>query len=158
MTSPYDWTVFKYLQFANERTYHSFLGGGLIGAVVQAPISDRFGRRVATGSAACLTILSGAQQAGSVHIAMFIVARLLCGLGAGIVLTNCPVYMSEISPPHIRCMLGSNHAVSIVYAYILSSVFALGFHYVDAPYQWRLQFVLLTFFGLVLLASLAFLP
>jgi MFS family permease len=89
---------------------------------------------------------------------MFIVARFICGIGAGIVITNCPVYMSEISPPHIRGMLGGNHAISIVYAYILSSVFALGFHYIDAPYQWRLQFVLLTFFGLVLLASLAILP
>jgi MFS family permease len=138
--------------------YNSFLGGGLIGAVIQAPVSDRYGRRVATGSAACLTILSGALQAGSVHIAMFIVARFICGLGAGIVITNCPVYMSEISPPHIRGMLGGNHAISIVYAYILSSVFALAFHYIEAPYQWRLQFVLLTFFGLVLLASLAILP
>ncbi|KEF57235.1 uncharacterized protein A1O9_07425 [Exophiala aquamarina CBS 119918] len=136
----------------------AFLGGGLIGAVVQAPISDRFGRRIATGSAACLTILSGALQAGSVHIAMFIVARFICGVGAGIVITNCPVYMSEISPPHIRGLLGGNHAISIVYAYILSSLFALGFHYIEAPYQWRLQFVLLTFFGLVLLASLAILP
>lgn len=89
---------------------------------------------------------------------MFIVARFICGIGAGIVITNCPVYMSEISPPHLRGMLGSNHAVSIVYAYILSSVIALGFHYIDAPYQWRLQFVMLTFFGLVLLVSLALLP
>lgn len=134
------------------------MGGGLLGAIIQAPISNRFGRRIATGSAAILTIVSGALQAGSVHIAMFIVARLLCGIGAGIVITNCPVYMSEISPPHIRGMLVGNHAISIVYAYIFSSLMALAFNYVDAPYQWRLQFVLLTFFGLVLLASLVALP
>ncbi|EXJ87565.1 hypothetical protein A1O3_04525 [Capronia epimyces CBS 606.96] len=136
----------------------AFLGGGLIGAVIQAPISNRYGRRVATGSAALLTVLSGALQAGSVHVAMFIVARFICGLGAGIVLTNCPVYMSEIAPPHIRGMLVGNHAISIVYAYIFSSLMALAFHFVDHPYQWRLQFVLLAFFGLVLLASLAILP
>lgn len=126
--------------------------------MVQAPISNHFGRRIATGSAAVLTVISGALQAGSVHVAMFIVARLLCGIGAGIVITNCPVYMSEISPPNIRGMLVGNHAISIVYAYIFSSLMALAFNYVDAPYQWRLQFVLLTFIGLVLFVSLIFLP
>jgi MFS family permease len=89
---------------------------------------------------------------------MFIAARFLCGVGAGIVITNCPVYMSEISPPHIRGAMVSNHAISIVYAYIFSSLMALAFNYVNTPYQWRLQFVLLTFFGLVLLVSLLFLP
>ncbi|KAI8658921.1 MFS domain-containing protein [Fusarium keratoplasticum] len=135
-----------------------FLGGGLIGSIIQAPISNRFGRRIATGSAAVLTILAGALQAGSVHIAMFIVGRFICGVGAGIVITNCPVYMSEISPPHVRGLLVGNHAISIVYAYIFSSIMALAFNYVDTPYQWRLQFILLTFFGLLLLGSLMALP
>ncbi|KAL6360781.1 hypothetical protein LRP88_06489 [Fusarium phalaenopsidis] len=135
-----------------------FLGGGLIGSVIQAPISNRFGRRIATGSAAVLTVLAGALQAGSVHIAMFIVGRFICGVGAGIVITNCPVYMSEISPPHVRGLLVGNHAISIVYAYIFSSIMALAFNYVDTPYQWRLQFILLTFFGLLLLGSLMVLP
>lgn len=135
-----------------------FLAGGLVGAVIQAPISNRFGRRAATGSAALLTILSGALQAGSVDVAMFITARIICGIGAGIVITNCPVYMSEISPPHIRGMLVSNHAISIIYAYITSALMALAFNYVHTSYQWRLQFVLLAFFGLVLLASVAILP
>lgn len=89
---------------------------------------------------------------------MFIVGRLICGIGAGIVLTNCPVYMSEISPPHVRGMLVGNHAISIVYGYILSSLIALAFHYVETSYQWRLQFIMLTFFGLLLLVSLFALP
>ncbi|KAI8714826.1 MFS domain-containing protein [Fusarium sp. LHS14.1] len=135
-----------------------FLGGGLIGSVIQAPISNRFGRRIATGSAAVLTVLAGALQAGSVHIAMFIVGRFICGVGAGIVITNCPVYMSEISPPHIRGLLVGNHAISIVYVYIFSSLMALAFNYLDTSYQWRLQFILLTFFGLLLLGSLMVLP
>jgi MFS family permease len=121
-------------------------------------VSNRFGRRIATGSAALITVVSGALQAGSINPAMFLVARFLCGIGAGIVITNCPVYMSEISPPHIRGMLVANHAISIVYGYIVSSLMALGFLYVEAPYQWRLQFVLLTFSGMVLLVSLFFLP
>ncbi|KAL1893947.1 hypothetical protein Sste5346_006088 [Sporothrix stenoceras] len=135
-----------------------FLSGGFIGSIVQAPISQRFGRRAGTATAAVLTVLSAALQAGSVNIAMFLAARTLCGIGAGIVITNVPVYMSEIAPPHLRGLLVGNHATSIVYAYILSSVLALGFSFVDHPYAWRLQYVMLAFFGLLLLASLAFLP
>ncbi|KAJ9132461.1 general substrate transporter [Pleurostoma richardsiae] len=135
-----------------------FLGGGLIGALIQAPISNRFGRRITTGSAAVITMVSGALQAGSVNTGMFMAARVLCGIGAGIVITNCPVYMSEISPPHVRGMLVGNHAISIVFAYMFSSLMALAFNYVQQDYQWRLQFVMLTFFGLMLLLSLFVLP
>jgi MFS family permease len=103
-------------------------------------------------------VLAGALQAGSVHIAMFLVARFICGVSAGMIITNCPVYMSEISPPHIRGMMVSNHAISIIYAYILSSLMALAFSFVETSYQWRLQYVLLTFFGVVLFLSLSFLP
>lgn len=136
----------------------SFLGGGFIGAIVQAPISNRYGRRFATGTAAVLTIISAILQAASYHMPTFMVGRVFCGIGAGIVITNCPVHMSEISPSHVRGLLVSNHAISIVYAYILSSLAALGFYFVDAEYQWRLQYILLAFFALVLLVSLAFLP
>lgn len=89
---------------------------------------------------------------------MFLVGRVLCGIGAGMVLTNCPAYMSEISPPHSRGKLVGSHAITIVYAYIISSCLALGFHYVEKPYSWRLQFVVLAFFSLVLLVSLFFIP
>jgi MFS family permease len=101
---------------------------------------------------------SAALQAGSVNIEMFLAARVICGIGSGIVITNCPVYMSEIAPPHIRGLLVGNHAISIVYAYIISSCVALGFYHIDAPYAWRLQYVVLAFFGLLLGVSLFFLP
>ncbi|KAF9891550.1 hypothetical protein FE257_004017 [Aspergillus nanangensis] len=136
----------------------AFLGGCLLGAIVQSPVSNYYGRRIATSSAALLMAVSGALQAGSVHIAMFIVARFLCGISGGMLITNCPVYMSEISPPHIRGTLVANHAISIVYAYILSSIMALAFHYVTTSYQWRLQYVLLAVFGLLLFGSTFILP
>lgn len=113
---------------------------------------------MATGSSAVLLVISGALQAGSVHVAMFITARILCGIGAGIVITNVPVYMSEIAPPHARGMLVGSHAITIVYAYIASSCLALGFYHIDAPYAWRLQFVVLTFLSILLLVSLFFIP
>lgn len=89
---------------------------------------------------------------------MFTTFRIVCGIGAGIVLRNVPVYMSEISPPHTRGMLVGSHAITIVYAYIISSCLALGFHFIERPYAWRLQFIVLCFFSIALLASLFFIP
>lgn len=57
--------------------------GGLFGCLSAAWTADRFGRRKALFFASCLTILGSALQAGSVHVAMFIVARFITALGSG---------------------------------------------------------------------------
>lgn len=135
-----------------------FLGGAFIGSIIQAPISLKFGRRTCNASAAALLVIAGALLAGSVHIAMFITARVCTGIGAGILTSNNPVYVSEISPPSTRGLLTSVHGVGITFAYVFSSLLAFGFNYVDHPYQWRLQFVVYTFCSLILLISIYFIP
>jgi MFS family permease len=108
--------------------------------------------------AATVVMLAAALQAGSVHIAMFLVARVLNGIGAGMIIANTPVYMSEIAPAHTRGLLVSCQGIAITGAYIVSSLVALGFHFVEAPYQWRLQFVVLTFFASLLVVTMYFIP
>ena len=60
-----------------------FFAGGLIGALLQSKASDKLGRRQSVFLCCALGVLGGALQAGSVHIAMFIVSRLISGLGIG---------------------------------------------------------------------------
>lgn len=136
----------------------SFYGGGLIGAIIQSPICNRYGRRSGSLVGGILLVISGAIQAGSVHIAMFLIGRFICGVAAGIVISNCPVYMSEVSPAHKRGKLVSIHAITLVVGYIVSSLLALAFYFVNGPYQWRLQFVMLTAFAILLVISVHFLP
>jgi MFS family permease len=109
-------------------------------------------------AAAIIVMIAAALQAGSVHIAMFLVARVLNGLGAGMIIANTPVYMSEIAPAHTRGILVSCQGVSITAAYIVSSLVALWFHWVDHAYQWRLQFVVLTTLALLLVVAMYFIP
>jgi MFS family permease len=111
-----------------------------------------------TGVAAVLLTISGALQAGSTHIAMFLTFRIICGVGAGMVITNTPVYMSEVSPPHTRGLLGGAHASSIMVAYIMTSFIALGLNFLKTDYAWRLQFVFMAFFALCLALSLYWIP
>jgi MFS family permease len=89
---------------------------------------------------------------------MFIVGRTIAGIAGGMTISNCPVYMSEISPPHTRGFLVGLQGVCIVWAYIIGSCLALGFSYVSESYQWRLNYIVAVFFGILLLVSLFFLP
>lgn len=60
-----------------------YIAGALIGSLLSSQSSDVLGRRMSIFISAAFAVLGGALQAGSVHIAMFIVARLLAGLGIG---------------------------------------------------------------------------
>lgn len=74
------------------------------------------------------------------------------------IISNTPVYMSEISPPHTRGLLVGLQGNCIVMGYIISSCAAFGFQYVTESYQWRLNFIISTAVALFLLISLFFLP
>ncbi|KAJ5488375.1 Major facilitator superfamily domain general substrate transporter [Penicillium expansum] len=112
-----------------------FLGGALVGAILQAPLSNKFGRRIANAVAALIVIISGALQAGAVDATMFIVARVICGIGA----------------------VGL-HGVGTVVAYILAAVCALAFSFVTTQMQWRFIFIVLTAVGVIYLVTLYFIP
>ncbi|KAI1080755.1 general substrate transporter [Whalleya microplaca] len=135
-----------------------FLAGALIGSVAQAPISNTWGRRRANLVAAIVSVISGILQAASYHIAMILFARTMCGVGAGMVLANSPVYMSEVAPHHTRGLLVGLQGVGIVTAYIVCSLCSLIFSFVQHPVQWRLTFIVLTVAAVGFACSLYFLP
>jgi len=137
---------------------HSFFGCALIGAIIQAPISNKWGRKSATFTAGVLLTISGAIQAGSVNIAMFLVGRYIGGIGCGMVMSNTPVYMSEIAPANTRGLLVGLQGNCIVMGYIMSAAAALGFHFVDHDYSWRLNFIVATGVAMMLVLSLIMLP
>lgn len=60
-----------------------FSTGGLLGALSCLYTANAWGRKYAILFGAGCCIGGGGLQAGSVHIAMFLIARLLTGLGIG---------------------------------------------------------------------------
>jgi MFS family permease len=60
-----------------------FQAGGLIGALTCTWTADKFGRRKALFVGSMFATVGGALQAGSVHMAMFIITRVISGLGIG---------------------------------------------------------------------------
>ena len=135
-----------------------YYAGAFFGAFIQQPISDRWGRRVAMSSGGLIVCIGGAFCAGSVHIAMLLVFRFITGIGAAMVLTVAPQFMSELSPPHSRGWLVSLNVVGQDLGYVTSGAAALGFSWVTQPVQWRLNFILLSVFALCVSCLMYFIP
>ncbi|KAK5676907.1 hypothetical protein LTS10_010671 [Elasticomyces elasticus] len=58
-----------------------FQAGGLLGVLAAGVAADKYGRCKAIFHATLITIIGAALQTGSVHIAMFLVARFITGFG-----------------------------------------------------------------------------
>ena len=67
-----------------------------------------------------------------------------------------PVYISEISPPHIRGRLSSLIGPFLAMGLILGYVANIGLSQVDAG--WRASTLLTTLFGCVYIVGVAFIP
>lgn len=130
----------------------------MIGAIVQAPISDRWGRRPAMAVGALFHVVGAALEAGSVHIAMLLVARTIAGIGSAMTFSVAPVLMGEVAPPHTRGFLLSLHVAFLDSGYLFSAIASLGLSYYTAAIQWRLNFIINAGLGLVLLLALVFIP
>lgn len=83
-----------------------FVSSGLLGAVFGSALSgwlsDRFGRSRNLVLAAVLMWLSALGSGFANSIELLVFARWLGGIGVGISAMVCPLYISEISPAHLR--------------------------------------------------------
>jgi MFS family permease len=95
-----------------------FAGGGFIGCYLITWLADAVGRKRSIQITACLCIVAGALQAGSVHIAMFLVARFMMGMGVGMVNVITPLYQSEVSPAHSRGRMVGSHGFILCVGYV----------------------------------------
>lgn len=154
-----------------------FSTGGLIGALSLLYTADAWGRKYALLFGAGSSILGSALQAGAVHIAMFLIARLITGVGIGqcppfektdhCYLTSVigslvalvPLYQSEISPPRIRGFLVGMHGVCICLGYVSASWVGFGFYFVNAnATQWRMPLAIQCLPPLLLAVGVLFIP
>lgn len=92
----------------------SVIVGCIIGAAFAGSISDRLGRKRALVLCAVLFALSAIGSAVPRNLTEFVLARILGGLGVGAAALVSPLYIAEISPPHIRGRLVSLNQFAII--------------------------------------------
>lgn len=92
---------------------------------------------------------------------MFQAGRFLAGTGIGILVTVCPMYMSELAPPEKRGWLVGHHAIFVVFGYMLSSWLGFACYFATASrpdFAWRFPLCMQCFGPLILLMASFWIP
>ena len=92
----------------------AILLGCAFGAFAAGRLSDAIGRRNVMLMAAALFMLSALGTGAAGSSAMFILARLIGGLGVGAASVLSPAYISEVTPANMRGRLSSLQQIMII--------------------------------------------
>ncbi|MFN3582638.1 sugar porter family MFS transporter [Phenylobacterium sp.] len=92
----------------------AILLGCAAGAFAAGRLADRIGRRSVMMIAAVLFVLSALGTGAADSSAVFIVFRIIGGLGVGAASVLSPVYISEVTPASIRGRLSSVQQIMII--------------------------------------------
>ena len=80
--------------------------GAFIGALNQGWVADKFSRKYSIVVAVMVFTVGSVLQTAAVDYSMLVVARLIGGVGIGMLSMVAPLYISEISPvrlPELSC-------------------------------------------------------
>lgn len=118
--------------------------GALIGSLLIFPLTSRKGRRTALKASSalfCLGVLF--EVVDSRSLAAFYTGRIICGLGIGGSATVIPIYLSEMSPTHMRARLGSCYQFTFTIGILVSYWIDYGMQFApDIPLQWQVPLAL----------------
>lgn len=132
----------------------SILIGAVVGASTNGILADIFGRKKIIILTAIIFILGSLMCAFAPNILVLIFSRIFVGLAVGIVNFVIPLYLSEISPKHIRGTLVSLYqwaiTAGILFAYLINAIFA------HVTFDWRFMLAAGVIPGLILLTGMLF--
>ncbi|KAF5930837.1 hypothetical protein HYC85_031710 [Camellia sinensis] len=110
------------------------LYGALLGSILVYPIADFLGRRRELIIAALLYVLGGFVTAYAPGLGIFLLGRLLYGLGIGLAMHGAPLYIAETCPSQIRGTLISLKELFIVLGILINAIGGWRYMYgVSAP-------------------------
>ncbi len=114
------------------------LWGTVLGAMFGGWPTERFGRRQTLLWIGILYFVSAVGSGLAPEEYFFMAARFIGGLGVGIATVASPLYISEISPPHLRGRLAGMFQFNIVFGILVAFVsnYFLG-KYVNELVAWR---------------------
>jgi len=126
----------------------SALIGCILGASTAGTLSDRFGRKRVLLLSAVLFLVSALACMTPESVPLLVAARLVGGLGVGVASMLSPMYISELSPAHLRGRLVALYqlaiTIGILVAYFSNAALQrLAAHVLEQMPSgfWRLAFV-----------------
>lgn len=137
--------------------------GAMFGCLLAGWLADKFGRKPVLFTSALLFIFSSLACGLATHIAFLITARLIGGIGIGMVSTLVPLYIAEIAPQKIRgTMVGGYQlavALGMFIVYVINSLIA-NTHSLEWNQNtgWRMMFFAGAVPGLIFFVLLFLIP
>ncbi|RDW57613.1 MFS sugar transporter-like protein [Coleophoma cylindrospora] len=132
--------------------------GGCLSGLLYGYVVDAIGRKPALLYGALFTVFAAVIQAAAQNTAMFVVARILIGIGTGASGVAGPVYLAETLPPKWRAW-----GLGVFYdCWYVGGLIAAGVTYGTAKMQstwaWRLPSALQGLFSIICIVVLPFIP
>jgi SP family arabinose:H+ symporter-like MFS transporter len=100
----------------------SALYGTVVGSLLGGWPADRFGRKATLLWIGILYFVGAVGSGLAPNVAIFIIARVIGGLGIGISTVVAPMYISEIAPPKHRGRLAGLFQFNIVFGILIAYV------------------------------------
>lgn len=131
------------------------LTGATFITTFSGPVSDQLGRRPMLIISSISYFLGGLVMFWSPNIYVFLLGRLLDGLGVGLAVTLVPLYVSETAPPEIRGQLNTLPQFTGSGGMLISYCMIFSMSLMDSP-SWRLMLGVVSIPSLLYLALTVF--
>lgn len=131
------------------------LGGGLIGTLFAGPIGDSYGRRFLIMAASFIFILGVGFILFAQNFFMLLTARLLLGIGVGLVSVAVPLYVAEIVPAKDRGKYMTFFQLLLTFGIVMAYLVDLLF---TPTGNWRAMFAVVLAPAAILFFGALFLP
>ena len=136
--------------------------GTFFGALLGAPLSDIFGRRIGLHMAMLVFCAGVAMQTGASPgqsgFHLLVAGRAIAGLGVGIVSTIVPMYQSECAPRWIRGAIVSGYQWAITIGLLLASIVTYSTSNRVDTGAYRIPIAVQIAFAIIMSTGLLFLP
>jgi len=156
-TIPYISKYFSMDEYMLGWSVSSILIGCAVGAMFAGKIADLYGRRLSLVVCAILFAISGIGTGMSHHLFVFILFRLVGGLGVGAAAMVSPMYIAEMTPAKWRGRLVACYQMAIVIG-ILVAYFTNYFLNNLGENSWRWMFASQTAPSLLFFLLLLWVP
>ncbi|KAF8316829.1 general substrate transporter [Clavulina sp. PMI_390] len=148
-----------YITTNQESLVVSILSAGtFVGALLAAPMADGVGRKLGIIFSCAVFCVGVALQTAATAMPLFIVGRVIAGLGVGLVSCMVPMYQSECAPKWIRGAVVSCYQWAITIGLLLASIVANSMKNVASHKSYRLTIALQFIWAFILAGGMSGLP